>query len=457
MTTHAHTRAALAVIMGGVLLARAAAAAPEEAPRHVLPGASLHRWLPTPPVSDYSKIWKLPAGSTHWAISQEHNATVYGRLKPPPWMLGHIRLGQRIPVRLLSSGFGCKDGAWYRGDQRATICSGRGFNVTTRPPATVDYSAARLNHPLPYTYRRVVKGGPRLEFKAVPTPAQAAHIEQALASGEELPEVVERKVEGAFFVAVDRPIRARSGEYYRTVRQTYVSKAETAPVPIPSMHGEVLGGEMKLPLAFFHLDRGAYLFCPGSRDLVICGRARRHARFQVKGLARVGDLSYVRGAGGYWALNGAVRVARARQRPPEVEPTARWVHFDLKQQVMVAYEGDRPVYATLISSGKEGYDTPTGQFNIYTKWVSHRMAGVDNKDGPYDIDEVPWVMYYRNAYAVHGAYWHNTFGKVRSHGCTNLSPADARWLFYWTDNRVPRGWHGLNVGKGKGTVFLFTK
>ena len=460
MALRGHIRAALAALALGILLATVAGGSPE-GPRHNLPGSSLHRWLPVPAVTDYSAVWELPTGYSHWAISQEHNAVAYGRIKSPPWTLGHIRRGQRIPVRLMANGHGCKEGDWYRGDQRGTVCTTMGFSVTTRPPASTEITHARLNQPLPYKYVRVVKGGPRLEYNAVPTQEQAKKIESALASGEDLPEVVERKVEGAFFVAVDRLVWAGSGSYYRTVRQTYVRKDETAPVPTPAMHGEVLGDGLDLPLAFVYAERGAYLFCPGSRDLVVCGRAQRHSRFQVTGLSRVGDLSYARGAGGYMALTAAVRVARPRKRPAEVEATAKWVHFDLKQQVMVAYEGDRPVYATLFSSGKAGYETQPGLFNIFTKWVSDRMVGTDEKEGPYDIDEVPWVMYYRNSLAVHGAYWHDTFGEVRSHGCTNLSPADARWLFYWTDNPLPVGWHGLNIGKGngkgKGTTFLFTK
>jgi hypothetical protein len=68
------------------------------------------------------------------------------------------------------------------------------------------------------------------------------------------------------------------------------------------------------------------------------------------------------------------------------------------------------------------------------------MSGDDPVDGPYDIGEVPWVMYYKDSFAVHGAYWHDVFGVTRSHGCTNLAPADARWLLLWT---VRQGGHGL--------------
>jgi lipoprotein-anchoring transpeptidase ErfK/SrfK len=57
-------------------------------------------------------------------------------------------------------------------------------------------------------------------------------------------------------------------------------------------------------------------------------------------------------------------------------------------------------------------------------------------------------MYYLGGYALHGAYWHDAFGTPRSHGCTNLAPADARWLFYWTDPQVPRDESGVTHGAG---------
>ena len=67
--------------------------------------------------------------------------------------------------------------------------------------------------------------------------------------------------------------------------------------------------------------------------------------------------------------------------------------------------------------------------------------------------DVPWIQYFASGYALHGAYWHDVFGIARSHGCINLAPIDARYVFMWTDPPVPKGWHGINVGAdmGEGT------
>jgi lipoprotein-anchoring transpeptidase ErfK/SrfK len=107
-----------------------------------------------------------------------------------------------------------------------------------------------------------------------------------------------------------------------------------------------------------------------------------------------------------------------------------------------------PVYATLVSTGKDGLGDPSeshatirGEFLIHTKHVTDAMAS-DVEGDVYDHRDVPYVQFFKDGYALHAAYWHDGFGQPRSHGCINLSPEDARWLFQWSDPKVPEGWHG---------------
>jgi lipoprotein-anchoring transpeptidase ErfK/SrfK len=155
-----------------------------------------------------------------------------------------------------------------------------------------------------------------------------------------------------------------------------------------------------------------------------------------------GDVAYVSGAPGA-VRRDEVRVARQAKRPSSVPANGKWIHVDLSEQTLVAYEGDKPVYATLISSGKEGYEPPTGLFEVQQKYISTTMNATDPIDGFYEVEEVPWTLYYHGGYALHGAYWHTDFGKVRSHGCTNIAPVDARWLYYWSEPEVPAAWHAV--------------
>src|SRR5690606_18242956 len=171
------------------------------------------------------------------------------------------------------------------------------------------------------------------------------------------------------------------------------------------------------------------------------GTAERFARFAVAQVREREGQRLVIASDGFAVAADEVRVARRRDRPDEVGGSDKWIHVDLDQQVLVAYEGDRPVLATLVSSGKAGFEPPLGLFRVHKKYTTVTMSGPDPDAGTYAVEEVPWTMYYWASYALHGAYWHDEFGHVRSHGCTNIPPTDARWLFYWSEPELPVGWH----------------
>jgi lipoprotein-anchoring transpeptidase ErfK/SrfK len=95
----------------------------------------------------------------------------------------------------------------------------------------------------------------------------------------------------------------------------------------------------------------------------------------------------------------------------------------------------------------ETHATIQGAFRIYEKHVTVTMNGRDRSD-PFDLRDVPFVQYFHEGFALHAAYWHDDFGHVHSHGCINLAPADAAWLFAWTDPRVPTSWHGAMAREG---------
>jgi lipoprotein-anchoring transpeptidase ErfK/SrfK len=128
--------------------------------------------------------------------------------------------------------------------------------------------------------------------------------------------------------------------------------------------------------------------------------------------------------------------------------------------VLVLWEGDRPVYATLVSTGRDGLadpkttlSTPLGTFRILQKHVTTTMDSTA-ADNEFELRDVPWVMYFKGGYALHGAYWHDDFGRMRSHGCVNLAPIDARYVFEWSSPDVPDHWHGAYASEslGQGTL-----
>jgi lipoprotein-anchoring transpeptidase ErfK/SrfK len=96
---------------------------------------------------------------------------------------------------------------------------------------------------------------------------------------------------------------------------------------------------------------------------------------------------------------------------------------------MTAWAGDQVVLGSYVSTGREGFDTPTGTFFVNTMIDAQTMEGVLGGEY-YNVPDVPWVMYFTDVgHAIHGAYWHSNFGAVMSHGCINLPMDVAEWLY----------------------------
>jgi hypothetical protein len=134
-----------------------------------------------------------------------------------------------------------------------------------------------------------------------------------------------------------------------------------------------------------------------------------------------------------WVEASGICVARLKPRPSSIGPNEYWVGVCLAEQTLVAYEGDRPVYAAMIASGLPGTPTVQGVFRTWRRHEATNMAGPG-----YYIEDVTWTCYFYSGYALHTAYWHDAFGSPRSHGCVNMSPYDAWWVFRWSEPGGPK-------------------
>ena len=104
----------------------------------------------------------------------------------------------------------------------------------------------------------------------------------------------------------------------------------------------------------------------------------------------------------------------------------RWIEVVISEQKLIAWQGDVPIFETIVSTGKPGWRTLPGEFAVYRKYDETRMRGPG-----YDTPDVPWTMYYSGGFAIHGAYWHENFGTPVSHGCVNLRVPEAKALYDW--------------------------
>ncbi len=138
--------------------------------------------------------------------------------------------------------------------------------------------------------------------------------------------------------------------------------------------------------------------------------------------------------GGRWIEDSYLGLVDVDPRPERVGRSDFWVEVDLYQQTVAAYEGNRMVYATLASTGLPGFETNEGLFTVYARHLEWDMWGGEVGDDYYYLQDVPHTMFFDQEIALHGAYWHDNFGEVRSHGCVNLPPRSAEWIFYWSEN-----------------------
>ncbi|MGB3717437.1 MAG: L,D-transpeptidase [Candidatus Promineifilaceae bacterium] len=139
---------------------------------------------------------------------------------------------------------------------------------------------------------------------------------------------------------------------------------------------------------------------------------------------------------GRWIKQTYASIVDVSPRPGQVGLKEFWTEVDLYEQTFAAYEGDRMVYATLISSGLNRWPTREGLFQVWTRFVENKMSGAEGKVDYYFLEDVPYIMYFDhlNGIGLHGTYWHDRYGYKHSHGCVNMPILDAEWVFNWSED-----------------------
>ena len=231
------------------------------------------------------------------------------------------------------------------------------------------------------------------------------------------------------------------------------------PIEGSDFHGYRIPEDVDFPFALVRRD-GAAAFVRQRGRLVKSHAVARRAAIRLTGTQKFFDGTfYLEATDGTWLSDQFVsRVDRVTRTPKWGADGERWIDVSIAKQVLVAYEGTKPVYATLVSSGEAGLNDPEttkstvlGSFRIFNKNLTTTMSS-EVVGEEFELKDIPYVQYFEDGYALHAAYWHDDFGTPRSHGCINLSPEDARWLFNWTEPQVPRGWHGVRTSSPTGSV-----
>ncbi|MBK8421143.1 L,D-transpeptidase [Candidatus Villigracilis saccharophilus] len=140
---------------------------------------------------------------------------------------------------------------------------------------------------------------------------------------------------------------------------------------------------------------------------------------------------------------------------PQVPAADKLIHIDIATQMVTAFEGEKMVLSARCSSGQRGTDTPKGEFSTFHKWPSRHMTNQgDAVQNVYNLPGVPWCSFFTGmGHAIHGTYWHNDYGRPRSHGCINLPSELSKWIYRWSNPLVPPEEDYLNL-PGAGTRVL---
>lgn len=416
----------------------------------------------------------------------------------PRWSsrrIGYLRAGAVVQRRSKPAGWAsCADG-WYRIEPKGYVCAGQTATLDWNHPVVNASSKRPGKEGLPYLYAMGRFPPPPL-YTRLPTRAQQQKAEPDLAN-------VLRKgaafARDASFVAPPEPdpipaflegnkmlpgltnvfrsadsvtagrARVRSGfallgtyehegrRFGMTTDLTLIPLDRVRIVKPSAFHGVHLDDATTLPVAFVR-SKHAFRFTISETGSLKRGERipHREAVPLTDTYKKVNGALYVQAKdGSYLHADQIVKIDRFKKAPAWSSGGRKWVDVSILRQALVAYEGEKPVYATLVSTGADGLGDPKkthstiqGAFLIHTKHTTVTMDG-DQVGDEFDFRDVPFVQYFTEGYALHAAYWHDEFGTPRSHGCVNLAPIDAAWLFGWTDPPVPDGWHAaLSLKRG---------
>jgi hypothetical protein len=403
--------------------------------------------------------------------------------EPSALVLGYLRAGTVVRRAAEPAGRrGCPDG-WYKVEPRGYVCVGSTATLDAGHPL-LGVTTARPNRRagLPYRYGRSRYPAPPL-YSALPTgalqqksePDLTAHLPKAfglpwagsvsqavptaLSAGTLLPRPFGLSQSGAVYRGRALPKSAfaftelfESGgrSWGLTTDYSIIPLDRVTPIQPSSFSGVRLTPGEGLPVAFVR-KQGEQLFAGDpEKGLSIVRAVQFREGFRLSGrIVRSGGVTFRETASGeFLREHPQLLIVHGRKELPKPARRHRtFIEVSIERQTLVAYEDGQPVLATLISAGRDGagdpettFSTVQGFFLVHTKHVSATMSG-DEADDEFDLRDVPYVQYFHEGYALHAAYWHDGFGTPRSHGCINLAPEDARFLFGWTDPPVPEAWH----------------
>lgn len=245
--------------------------------------------------------------------------------------------------------------------------------------------------------------------------------------------------DGYLWSTVTGPFTGDDGNMWYLMNQGEYIRAQDARVyPISQFAGVEVNNQPERPFGWMVVDYW-YSDEPGAEPAEDAIKLPRYTFVEVYDAVKDDqDWIWYDIGNGRWMRQTYLSLINVVDMPESLAENELWVDIDLYEQTFTAYEGRRMVYAGLISSGLSqfGWDTDEGLFQVWDRWEETKMSGAEGKVDYYFIEDVPYTMYIDRVteVALHGAYWHDRFGYKHSHGCINMAPYQAEWVFNWSQD-----------------------
>lgn len=233
---------------------------------------------------------------------------------------------------------------------------------------------------------------------------------------------------------INREVTDR-GTFYQDAAGRWVNGEYVRKVAVPYFQGYLVKDQVQGAFGWVLQDAPTYVE-PGYSAEKTGRNYHRLDMVRIYDSRTVDDMEWLMIAPGEWIEHRYVSRVTPNTTPPAGVTNGRWIEVNLYEQTLMVYDNQKLIFATLVATGSKPFYTRPGTFKIYKKLVHDEMYGSFEADRSdyYYLEDVPYIMYYDEARALHGAYWNTLLGYPASHGCVNLSVADAHWLFDWAND-----------------------
>jgi hypothetical protein len=384
----------------------------------------------------------VPSADGPFLGATAHATPIHERPTKDSPSIGYLHAGAKVARAVEPySREECEQG-WFPVRPKGFVCLDEGATLDMQHPTLATMAIQPdLNGALPYTYARTTRDT-RLW---APASAQQRTISADRPVTSRSGAAVVGQWEGTDPEGVSRRLAMLTNGRFLDVND--VEEAQPS-----DFVGVTLGETEKLPLGFI-VKRGI-----GAWDIEGPTFERKrelsyHELIRLTGRVRdAKDVRFWEATDGSWVRHqDMTTIAQRTELPKFVKPGQRWVDVSIIAGTMVAYEGTEPVYATLVSVGRDRTAddvadaklTKRGEFVVTAKYVTALTQDVNGFANRVEMHDAPWVMEMSSGQAIHGAFWHNRFGIEHGDGNLQLSPADGRWLFQWATPELPDGWHAV--------------